>query len=364
MQPEPQQRREIEDDSQVLSRTCREVRLTPEKFSAGLAFIEREFSVETLRAQSQAELDSIDRQYPDGRPPIARIYESRLQQAEDPLYRVRTLQDWVQAQNMSMGVAEAQAVLLVAGWLADADPDWSKGLPALLDGWLAAYWKRRKDKNRRERLEQQRGALGMLRYNFAHRAKFRSTFAHICRLAWDRLEAQLVPSPSKQPRGDSKAGGNGGSPKGETDLRWAPDFTWIVVRGTSYGFSRGQQTAVIRALFETWESSGCRDGHGLTEDSLGSKAGSASSRFRIQRLFQKHPALGAILASPGKGKWALYLNAPPPDSRPENAQGMDTSLDTSSPSSSASSSHARKRRTRRPRGDGPPPTRPRRMAKD
>lgn len=92
------------------------------------------------------------------------------------------------------------------------------------------------------------------------------------------------------------------------------DFTWVQVRGTRYEFSRGQQAELIRALWAEWERVG--DGATLTSDTLRENVGSSADLFRVSKVMAGNPACGSILHSPSKGKWALYLSAPPTDAKP------------------------------------------------
>lgn len=179
----------VEEDSSVLSRTCREVRSRPDRFDDGLAFIAREFSEAGLRSVAQAHLEEIDRIYPDGRPPIASAYENDMEMAKRPLHRVRLIQDWAAKQDLSMADEDAQAVLLVAAWLFDAEPDSSVGLPALFDAWLTEHWNSEPSANRQERLESQREALRLVSNSLGVFPQLRARIAHCARLAWNRIDA-------------------------------------------------------------------------------------------------------------------------------------------------------------------------------
>lgn len=89
----------------------------------------------------------------------------------------------------------------------------------------------------------------------------------------------------------------------------AADFSWLNIDGRRYEFRRPQQARVIAKLFEAWETSGRIDGAMLRIATLAEAADSNSDRFRIGKLFDRHPALNEILRSPNKGCWALFLNA-------------------------------------------------------
>lgn len=99
----------------------------------------------------------------------------------------------------------------------------------------------------------------------------------------------------------------GGAAEGEVTV--ADDFTWMVVRGKRFRFETPTQARVIGVLYETWVESGRRDGSGLSEKTIGDKAGSSADRFRVQKVFDGNDALNRILRSPSKGQWALYLGA-------------------------------------------------------
>ena len=93
------------------------------------------------------------------------------------------------------------------------------------------------------------------------------------------------------------------------DIAIAPDGTWLRVREKRFQFTKGNQARAIQALYEEWTRSGCRDGCGLGEETIGDRVGSASGRFRVQTTFDGHPALGSILRRVSKGVWALYLSS-------------------------------------------------------
>jgi hypothetical protein len=93
----------------------------------------------------------------------------------------------------------------------------------------------------------------------------------------------------------------------DDEIRTAPDFTWMVVRGVRYTFKPGIQANTIRVLFEAWKASGCQDGSGLSEQAIGRQVESSAQRFRIDRAFEGSKALDVILRPSGKGQWALFL---------------------------------------------------------
>lgn len=111
------------------------------------------------------------------------------------------------------------------------------------------------------------------------------------------------------------AGINGGSPdsqnraddlpKDEVQFAAAEDFTWVVFAGQSYQFSKGVQANVIRALWEAWERSGKRFGHGLGEEAIGAKVDSSATKFRLAHVFRDHPAWKTLIRSVSKGVFAL-----------------------------------------------------------
>jgi hypothetical protein len=89
------------------------------------------------------------------------------------------------------------------------------------------------------------------------------------------------------------------------------DFTWIVFAGVKYDLVKGNQSEAIRALWESWERGGRRNGCGLSENTIGAKCGSASDRFRLAQVFRGHPAWGTIIRPSGKGVFALFLPESP-----------------------------------------------------
>lgn len=86
----------------------------------------------------------------------------------------------------------------------------------------------------------------------------------------------------------------------------ADDFTWIVWYGTKYDFAKGNQAESIKALWESWERSGRRDGCGLSEATIGQKCQSSNDNFRLAHVFRDHDAWGTVIRPVGKGVFALY----------------------------------------------------------
>jgi hypothetical protein len=96
----------------------------------------------------------------------------------------------------------------------------------------------------------------------------------------------------------------------------ADDFTSVRWFGVQHDFAKGLQAESIRHLWEAWE----QGGHGLSEQTIGEKAGSGSNRFRLYHVFAPydrttrkrtaHPAWGTMIRPAGKGRYRL---APPDD---------------------------------------------------
>ena len=88
----------------------------------------------------------------------------------------------------------------------------------------------------------------------------------------------------------------------EDKCRHSDDFTSVIWCGQSYQFKKGIQSNVVRVLWEAWEKKVPL----LGEETIGEKAGSESSRFRIRDYFRNHSAIGKMIISPQKGCWQLY----------------------------------------------------------
>ncbi|MCC7171373.1 MAG: hypothetical protein IT459_13075 [Planctomycetes bacterium] len=120
--------------------------------------------------------------------------------------------------------------------------------------------------------------------------------------------------PSDGPAADPDARTNPAAPPATTieseRLRHGDDFSWMVVKGRRFSFSRPQQALVIKTLFAQWQKSGRLDGSGLREQTIGAAIDSSRKAFRIRRVFDGHDAVNSILRSAAKGEWALYLNEP------------------------------------------------------
>lgn len=106
-----------------------------------------------------------------------------------------------------------------------------------------------------------------------------------------------------------------------SSVQFGEDFTWLLARGQRYDFGKGHKAEIVRHLHAEWVKGG--DGCGLKEETLAEKIDAGSS-FAMRKQFRGHPAVGAILSRAGKGVWALYLNAPPPQ---ENDGKLDGSVD-------------------------------------
>lgn len=182
----------VEDEAQTLARACRVVRAHPESFATGLAYIEKEYSEEAIVAHAEAKLAEIRTIYGNATPPIASKYTNGRESARNAMWRIGAVKNWALEQNMSMGRTEAQAVILIAAWLADDEPNWSQGLPALFESWVIESWRNSASENREERSGEQRQVLRMLRFELAHSADYRKKFVHVIKLAFARLDAAGV----------------------------------------------------------------------------------------------------------------------------------------------------------------------------
>ncbi|MBL9001736.1 MAG: hypothetical protein JNK25_11430 [Phycisphaerae bacterium] len=125
------------------------------------------------------------------------------------------------------------------------------------------------------------------------------------RVLLDR-EAQAVLNRVAAPEGPSN------SPAIDSDVppvhfAHADDFTWIIWDGVHYSFSKGNQAQSIRALWESWEKSGRKNGCGLAEETIAERCGSEDKQFRLIRVFKDHPIWKTSLKPTGeKGVFALF----------------------------------------------------------
>lgn len=182
----------IEAASELFTRTICAVRAYPDRFAAGLALIAERFSTDTLRGAAQADMDEIAEGFKAGRPiPQHTVdhYQDKLDSASDPMTRVGLLRGFIEEQTLGMDRAEAQAVLLLIAWVADDEPDFTIGLPALLESWITEHWKGRSESDRAQKIASQRELLRFLRHGLKHNDEWRAELAHVGKLAWNRMEA-------------------------------------------------------------------------------------------------------------------------------------------------------------------------------
>ncbi len=86
----------------------------------------------------------------------------------------------------------------------------------------------------------------------------------------------------------------------------SPDFTSVCWFGTRYEFSKGQQAAAVRALWEAWADGG----HSLSGETIQEKCSSgAGLSWRLAHVFRSnskpHPAWGVMIQPAGKGCYRL-----------------------------------------------------------
>ena len=74
----------------------------------------------------------------------------------------------------------------------------------------------------------------------------------------------------------------------------------LVVKGRLHTFTH-LQAAVVRALWDA-RAAGVP---AMSEEALGTKAGSSAERFRVDATFAGHDALGTVVIRAGKGSWRL-----------------------------------------------------------
>lgn len=85
----------------------------------------------------------------------------------------------------------------------------------------------------------------------------------------------------------------------------AVDFTWVIWCGQRFTFSKGLQAECVRHLWGAWQQSGKRDGCGMSEKTVGERAGSSNDKFRLTHYFRKHEAMGTMIRSTGRGSYGL-----------------------------------------------------------
>jgi hypothetical protein len=119
--------------------------------------------------------------------------------------------------------------------------------------------------------------------------------------------------PQAEPRGESVPNPTAPKPLVQKPASFAAadDFTWVVFADEKYDFTKGNQSECMRALWESWEKGGRRDGCGLSEKTLGEKCGSSASDFRLALVFRGHKALGRIIRPTVKGAFGLFLPESP-----------------------------------------------------
>lgn len=109
-------------------------------------------------------------------------------------------------------------------------------------------------------------------------------------------------------RGQAQDDGQGGKPKRGQPTH-SEDFTSINWHGRRYRFAKGIQAQAVKALWEEWQ----KGGHGLTQETIGTKAGSSSNRFELSKVFRvrqasklkPHPAWGTIIVEDGRSCYRL-----------------------------------------------------------
>lgn len=100
--------------------------------------------------------------------------------------------------------------------------------------------------------------------------------------------------------------GKGQTNTTDTEFAHAPDFTWVIWCGRRFTFGKGLKAECVRHLWEAWEAAGRRDGCGMSEKTLGEKAGSENDDFRLSHILRAHPAMETMIRRSGKGAYGLY----------------------------------------------------------
>lgn len=87
----------------------------------------------------------------------------------------------------------------------------------------------------------------------------------------------------------------------ELECSHSPDFTSVTWFGVRHVFKPGQQTAVVKALWQAWESDNPTIGlHALAE-----MVDSDATTFRLDHVFRGHIALRTMISTVHRGVYAL-----------------------------------------------------------
>ena len=79
------------------------------------------------------------------------------------------------------------------------------------------------------------------------------------------------------------------------------DFTEVLWYGSTYTFSLGVQSSVVKALWGEWEKSGL----GLHQDTIRKAVDPERDNFRVDKAFREHPAFGTMIQGGGDGRYKL-----------------------------------------------------------
>jgi len=101
----------------------------------------------------------------------------------------------------------------------------------------------------------------------------------------------------------------------------ASDFSWMRVGDRLYQFDTPLQRQVVKVLFAERERAGGVDGCGLSSEALRLAAESNASRFRLELVFKRNPALRTILRKTGQTGWGLFLSDPASGEEAQQADG-------------------------------------------
>lgn len=84
------------------------------------------------------------------------------------------------------------------------------------------------------------------------------------------------------------------------------DFTMVNWFGTKYQFALGVQSSTVQVLWNEWEKSRL----GLHQETIRDAVDAERDNFRVDKVFQKHPAFGTMIQNMGDGRYQLVPTPP------------------------------------------------------
>lgn len=181
----------------------------------------------------------------------------------------QAIQGLLSAQGREHHDAKAQAVLILAVVIWDADADQRHAVFTLFGPWGATPVG--------EIESVSRWAATYFLHNEADLRRWMDTV----RMAWMAMPA-------------------------EPKATHSSDFTYVNWYGTEYTFALGVQSEAVRTLWNEWEKSGL----GLHQETIGNAIDAERDNFRMDKAFRNNPAFGTMIQNTGDGKYKLARPAP------------------------------------------------------